>query len=255
MHAAPPLPVPAMTAPVAVLARIRARLDGEPVLWWWQGEVFGKRPGEIAKRLLIIHGIGFNRMRRLAEGHWESRMSEAGYYLDVESGQPAESWTNPYTGESRTPPQNRLRLHYCIEDSGLIRPPVPDVPFEGWVAPPQTSGDTVWSSERLAASFAAPESGANTSSPLQGLSGAPMEVSHFSACLNDFNNPDLAVVPANMSHSTLWSFYPWMGMPPDSGYVLSEIIGRKLAGPLEIPRALREKIERDYPGFLAAPDV
>ena len=35
--------------PVAALARIRARSDGEAVLWWWQGEVLGKRPGEIAR--------------------------------------------------------------------------------------------------------------------------------------------------------------------------------------------------------------
>ena len=68
-----------MTDPVAVLARIRARMDGEPVLWWWQGDVFGKRPGEIAKRLLRITGIGFNRLRRLPDGLWESSMSEAGY--------------------------------------------------------------------------------------------------------------------------------------------------------------------------------
>ena len=52
----PALPSPAlmilgavpMTEPVAAMARIRARTDGEPVLWWWQGDVFGKRPGEIA---------------------------------------------------------------------------------------------------------------------------------------------------------------------------------------------------------------
>ena len=69
--------------PVAALARIRARSDGEPVLWWWQGEVLGKRPGEIAKRLMRINGIGFNRLTRLPDGLWESRMSEAGYYIDA----------------------------------------------------------------------------------------------------------------------------------------------------------------------------
>ena len=50
-------------SPVAALARIRARSDAEPVLWWWQGDVFGKRPGEIARRLLRISGVGFNRIR------------------------------------------------------------------------------------------------------------------------------------------------------------------------------------------------
>jgi hypothetical protein len=53
----------------------------------------------------------------------------------------------------------------------------------------------------------------------------------------------------------MWSFYPWMGMEADAGYVLSEIIGRKIAGPADIPAALRERIERDHPGFLANPDI
>jgi hypothetical protein len=241
-----------MTEPVPVMARIRARLDGEPALWWWQGDVFGKRPGEIAKRLLRITGIGFSRVRRLPDGLWESTMSEAGYYVDAESGQLAETWINPYTGQPVKPPHNRLRLRYLIEDSGLIRPPVPGVPFDGRVAAPMITGDTVWSSERLAAQFPAP---AEASGSPKGLTGAPMEMTHFCAALADVNNPDLRDVPATMSHTTMWSFYPWMGMPPDAGYVLSEIIGRKIAGPDAIPAPLREWIDRDHPGFLAKPDL
>ena len=242
----------AMSGPVAAMARIRARLDGEAVLWWWQGDVFGKRPGEIAKRLLRITGIGFNRVRRLPDGLWESKMSEAGYYQDAESGNLIETWINPYTGQSVQPPHNRLRLHYVIEDSGLIHPSIPGVPFDGWVGAPMIVGDTVWSSERLAAQFAVP---AEASGSPKGLAGAPMEMTHFCAALADVNNPDLSVVPATMSHTTMWSFYPWMGMPPDAGYVLSEIIGRKIAGPEAIPAPLRERIERDHPGFLAKPDL
>ncbi len=88
--------------PVAALARIRARSDGEPVLWWWQGEVLGKRPGEIAKRLMRISGIGigFNRLSRSPDGLWVSKMSEAGYYIDADSDAFLDTWTNPYTKRS-----------------------------------------------------------------------------------------------------------------------------------------------------------
>ena len=240
--------------PVAALARIRARSDGEPVLWWWQGEVLGKRPGEIAKRLMRINGIGFNRLTRLPDGLWESKMSEAGYYIDADSDAFLDHWTNPYTNRVVTPPANRLRLRYLIEDSGLIRPSFPGAPFEGRVGAPLIVGDTVWSSERLAAQVPAPATPSAPGAP-KGLAGEPMEVTHFCASLTDVNNPLLSVVPATMSHTTLWSFYPWMGMEADAGYVLSEIIGRKIAGPANIPTALRERIERDHPGFLANPDI
>ena len=244
----------AAAGPVAAMARIRARADGEPVLWWWHGDVFGKRPGEIAKRLLRINGIGFNRVRRLPDGLWESKMSEAGYYIDGESGAVLESWTNPYTNAVVKPPHNRLRLRYLIEDSGVIRPSFPGVPFDGRVAAPFIAGDTIWSSERLAAEFPAPAQTAVAGSP-KGIFGAPMEMTHFCAAVADVNNTDLVVVPATMSHTTLWNFYPWMGMAPDAGYVLSEIIGRKIAGPAEIPEPLRVRIERDHPGFLENPDL
>ena len=89
----------------------------------------------------------------------------------------------------------------------------------------------------------------------KGLAGEPVEVTHFCASLADVNNPRLSVVPATMTHTTMWSFYPWMGMDADEGYVLSEIIGRKIAGPADIPAPLRERIERDHPGFLASPDI
>ncbi len=46
-----------------------------------------------------------------------------------------------------------------------------------------------------------------------------------------------------------------MGMEADAGYVLSEITGRKIAGPADIPAARRERIECDHPGFLANPDI
>ncbi len=82
-----------------------------------------------------------------------------------------------------------------------------------------------------------------------------MEVTHFCASLADVSNPLLSMVPATMSHTTMWSFYPWMAMEDGAGYVLSEIIGRKIAGPADIPAALRERIERDHPGFLASPDI
>ena len=242
------------TQPVATLARIRARSDGEPVLWWWQGEVLGKRPGEIAKRLMRITGIGFNRLSRLPDGLWESRMSEAGYYIDAETGAFLDSWTNPYTGRMVSPPANRLRLRYLIEDNGTIRPSFPGAPFDGQVGAPLVVGDTVWSSERLAAQFPAPATPAVPGAP-KGLAGEPMEVTHFCASLADVNNPLLTVVPATMSHTTMWSFYPWMDMAADAGYVLSEIIGMKIAGPADIPGALRARIERDHPGFLAKPDI
>lgn len=239
-------------SPVALMARVRARSDGEPVLWWWQGQVFGKRPGEIARCLMIIQGIGFNRVRRLQENLWESAMSEAGYYQDAETGAVLDTWTNPYTGKAVKPAHNRLKLRYLITDDGEIRPPMPGLTFDGRVEAPVVNGDVVWVTERLAAEFPKPS---DLPGAPKGLAGAPMEVSRFCATLADVASAGLDVVPATMSHTTLWSFYPWMDMPPDAGYVLTEIVGRKVAGPMALPEALRQRIHQDHPGFLEDPGI
>lgn len=245
---------PDLTAgsPVALMARVRARSDGLPVLWWWQGQVHGKRPGEMAQRLMDIQGVGFNRVRRLPDGHWESTMSEAGYYQDAASGAVLDAWANPYSGKVVKPAHNRLKLRYLIADDGEIRPSMPGLIFDGRVEAPLLSGDLVWVTERLAAEFPRP---ADLPGAPKGLSGAPMEVSRFCARLADVANGALEVVPATMSHTTLWSFYPWMEMPADEGYVLTEIVGRKVAGAAELPEALRQRIQGDHPGFLEDPGL
>jgi hypothetical protein len=243
---------PADDAP-ALMARLRGGAGGSAALWWWQGQVHGKRPGEIGRLLLGIHGIGFSRMSREADGSWTLTMSEAGYYRDSDTGEIIDRWLNPYTGREVEPRHNRLRLRYSITADGIIQPSLPAGRFDGFVGPVTRNGDRVWVHERLAAEFPAKTAG-GVAAP-QGLIGEPMEMTSFSARLDDALRSDAGFVPATMDHGTIWSFYPWMGMTTDSGYVIMQIVGRKLGSPGEIPVALRRRIDADHPGLLEDPGI
>ena len=41
---------------IAAYARMRGNLDGTPGMWWYRGNVFAKRDGDVAVRVLKIEG-------------------------------------------------------------------------------------------------------------------------------------------------------------------------------------------------------
>lgn len=246
--------------PVALVARIRGGAGGRAALWWWSGTVFGRRAGELAKPLLTVTGIGFSRFSREPDGTWRFAMSEAGYFADLATGEFLREWVNPWTGRTLEPPPNRLMLRYTIGEDGRIAPPIPGVPFDGQVGPAVASGDSVWVTERLMASFpkaaaAGPDGKDTRDSKHAGPTGNPVEFSTFQARASDLAGDASSEVPATMHHQAAWGFYPWLGMAGEAGDVITQIVGRKVAGPGELPVPLRERVEREYPGLLADPGI
>ena len=240
---------------VALMARLRGGVGDTPGCWWWSGRVYGRRPGEIARLLLTVTGVGFSRFTPAADGSWQFAMSEAGFYADPESGEFLREWQNPYTGAKLQPPPNRLVLRYRIEADGRIVPPfpvsAPGMAFDGHIGPVTEQGDTLWVGERLMANFPAPPPGAKPMGP----TGNAVEFSSFVGRRADVLNRALVFCPATMHHQAAWPFYEWLGMGAATGDIFTDIAGRKLATPDELPTALRERIEQAHPGLLAAPGI
>ena len=67
---------------------------------WYKGRVSGQRPGEAARDLMRIIGMGAVRLlpRKDGPGYIMLR-KELGYFLDLETREVIDSWENPYSGE------------------------------------------------------------------------------------------------------------------------------------------------------------
>jgi hypothetical protein len=114
LHAAVQPMAPDLRGPYLDLATPRgnkltmARLNGDLDLskqhyGWYSGYVVGVRPGEKLLDLFGFEGFGVSRLLVREDLSFAKVLREVGIYFDLESGEPLEEWTNPYTNETVRP--------------------------------------------------------------------------------------------------------------------------------------------------------
>ena len=83
------------------MARMSGDLDiGKQRYGYYSGYVVGIRPGEKLRDLMGFEGFGVTRLQEREDGSFAKLLREVGIYFDLESGEPLEEWTNPYTNET-----------------------------------------------------------------------------------------------------------------------------------------------------------
>ena len=75
--------------------------DGELVLWWWNGNVWGKMNEDVAVVLMQIEGLTFQGLTRNADGTYLQISAGRGTFRHADTGAPLQSWTNPINGRCR----------------------------------------------------------------------------------------------------------------------------------------------------------
>lgn len=71
------------------------------------------------------------------------------------------------------------------------------------------------------------------------------------ARLADFENPSITSLPVHFAGSYVFPFPKWLGMDGVKGYMLGFFDGRKINGPLDLPREFLARTEREYPELLS----
>jgi hypothetical protein len=76
--------------------------DGVPATYWWHGEMYSRIPGEKDRKLFRIEGMNIRQCETVTDPErgtgFRLVSREILLYLDPETGQPLEKWTNPWTG-------------------------------------------------------------------------------------------------------------------------------------------------------------
>ncbi len=237
----------------ANLLKTYALMRGRPngmALWWYTGTVWGKQTNEIAQPMFGVQGLTFNRITVRGDGSIEQKLTGRGWYSDLKTGQPLERWTNPITGESRTPPHIKSFQIQMIAADGTM-PPRDEAAmdaFSGKIDGLTINGDTVWLTENFVAKYkpdAARNGAVNTTSSL----------STFTAKVRDVENTEADFVPAYLNYQSLGSWPAWMNMGDMQGVLSWQTRGQKVQSAEAAPADLRAWIDQKHPNFLKTPGI
>jgi hypothetical protein len=254
-----PAPAPAQpridlaTPEGATLAMRRiwcSEVDNQPVYWAWQGDVYARRQGE--RDRLIFKVIGLNTRTCAAvtdpvRGAGARSVSrELLIYLDPVTGQPLNTWLNPWTNET-------VQVMHVAND-----------PVNGDFFPVTRNGQpTRWSGHQIGASwFMTTTVPLFYTNPLGGdyqpeIGGTyhATEMFNFMGDLDDLTarNPQGADVKVGWVRVSDW--LPWMKMSGREGVIYMHTAGRKLLDWDQVPQLMRDEVARYWPAYREPPPV
>lgn len=256
---------PPSTAPVLNLAdpairlatyvRIRCRLDAEPAFMPYHGTIFGKPEGHVAVPLLDVAGFSWTRAHRIEESTYRLDTSEVGYFLDRETGEVLNHWTNPMNGLKVVPKPYHSSMQVIVDRTGL-KPVAPQSLPPGtqmtWNAGrPTVLNGHVWVHEdvigrypnRPRESFADPRE-------FFGPVLTATSLATWSASVTDLLDRSRAFVPSMFSYQTLGSWSPFLRMGATPGLLSWSLFGAKGESIDAVPSWLRNRVLREFPDFL-----
>lgn len=245
---------------VLAYARIQGNTDPEKTSYsWYTGRVTGIRPGEAAKDLMGIIGMGAVRMIPLEnEAGFQMLRKELGFFTDLESGEVIDRWTNPYLDENVEvvhlanpainaaikPYRQRQGLYEEINEGGRGTPFILPWKLVGgramterhanlWVKNPMDP--KIWKRESAGESI-----GINDSNT-------------FNVSIEDLQNPELKKVQGfgNWTHQRPWQ--PWMMMGQDPGFIQYTCFTGSAATLADMPEQIVSLAQARFPEFLVAP--
>ncbi|MCB2106874.1 MAG: DUF1838 family protein [Rhodobacteraceae bacterium] len=256
--AATPLP-----EKVKLYARARGAPNGQLGMSWYSGRFWGKRAQQAAKLFFRVDGFSFGRMSFGDDGSLTQNMVEVGFWLDPQTGEPADDWINPYNGLACKPQHYKSSQSLTFDRNGNAtrENPPPGMQFRGQITEPVVNGDYVWIGEDLIVETVRPRRDTNAdgsaidpSTILPPIMTATSLVT-FTVRLADVAAPDSEWLPSTMNFQTMGNWYPWMRMGYETGQCMFQLQGRKVRGLEEIPPRLRKLIDERRPGFLENPEV
>lgn len=236
---------------LTALVKLRGDLSGERVLFWYAGKVTGFIPGEASKPLYSIQGLIRSTWTRQDDGSFAYLAHDLGFVGDLSSGEPVETMTNPYTGNTVRPIDTRdgpLRGLYTVH--GVLRPGQDVDRNKRLILPWTISGDDLWIETDLGFSLPNP---LEPGEWLKASSGEAIQIrfqNTYKGRMSELIDPRITSAPATAIYAGHTSWPPWLLMGQTPGFINSKAIGRKLMSADEIPQFMRSYIESKVPDFL-----
>lgn len=227
------------------LVRLQGSLREEDVPWWFTGTIFAVRgDNETPRPLVRFEGMEIYWFQHRAEG-FQLGGHTVTFFRDVETNEFLREFRNPWTGridEVKPAVQGgNLGFRYGVDGIWPVR--LDGAPFGEPVRAPlrlgwHMMGEQVWLQHQTIYPPGMP--------PMHG------QRQSLFAQRRDVADPTVLRLPATFSSTVFMGWLKWMDMKGEPGHVIWHASGAKLRDIGELPRAYRERAEREYPERLTA---
>jgi hypothetical protein len=234
--------------------------QGEDTVYWWQGKMYSRRPGEKDRHLFNVQGMNVRQCDILEDPKkgigFRSVSREVMFYLDPKTNEVVDTWINPWTGEEveviqvANDPVN-MQLgdgrfpYYAYNDDGTPR--------------------AKWDAFEHEGSFLNGGGAARLfyDNPLAGdyqeyVGGTyhAMEFGTGAVPIDDLVDGDADHVKDRViSWARVSKFLPWMKMGDRDGVVIFHTAGLRLDSWDDLPDVVKSEIRENYPAYVTAPPV
>lgn len=227
--------------------KVRSDISGEGSVMWAQGMVWSNIPGRKARPLMKTQGVNLTRCVKDETGY-VFLQRESVYFCDLVSGEPLQTWFNPFTEREVEVfhfQNESVSSHYDLHG--------PDGPFH--MPYVENSGDVAFHQDLF---YSVP-------SPLNVEEYSPYASSNiyegaglynWHARRADIDNPELVSVPMVVSHTGVRQWVPWMEMGAWAGGLVLPSRGKKLMGGVkDLPKPFLSWLEKNAPMYLSWPPL
>lgn len=230
------------------LVRMQGSLLEEDVRWWFSGVIFGVRgEGETPRPLVRFEGT---------EVYWFSHRGDdfqlgghtVTFFRDFETGEFLYEFINPYTGkrEAVKPAVQGGNLGFAYTRQGIWPVRLDGTPLAEPVKKPlrvqwHEMGPHIWLQHQTVYPPGMPA-----------MHGQRQTIFAQRDALRD---PRQNSVPASFSSVVFMNWLKWMDMKDQPGHVIWHASGVKLQSMDQLPRAYRDRAEKEYPDRLSARPV
>ena len=223
--------------------KARTSLDGSDSVTWFAGTVHAWIPGGVQPPLLGFEGYNVSRVVE-ADGGYDLLTREAVFYLDPQSHEILEAWTNPFTDE-------QVNVVHVWNDpvNQRLRTDGPR-PFRAGVT---ESGPLVVFNADIFLAYPSPLPRAEFPESSQDDLYQAAELFQF-YCERAELEDDAPSAPCLVSWARIAPWLPFMRMADRPGRLVYHGRGRKLPGGYaELPGRIRSYVETHGPQYASAP--
>ncbi|VCU70305.1 hypothetical protein PIGHUM_02374 [Pigmentiphaga humi] len=244
-----------LAQPSDALAALRklfcSTVDAKPVVYHWSGQAWARREGEPDRLLFKVEGMNIRQCGTLQDAErgtgFRLVSRELMLYLDPLSGEPLETWRNPWTG-AEVPVMH-------VANDPVNMPPFFERDSQGrpFPSPFRVQGERVFARSEIPLFYPNPLAGDYQEHV--GNHYHAMEIFDFVADRARLLDRHADTGDAALAWVRIAPWLPFMKMGSRPGLMVFNAMGQTVESIDALPAVLRDAIANHYPSYAAPPPL